>query len=238
MTWILRAAAVFAVAAFGYWFLQQNSTSTTNTPPPIVQTKPEIKPRVPTVRRPKSTPPRRDTPEAGTDPSSGIAQQDPDNSTPSPIEELNSPNTPDYVALANDYYRDRDFLPPKGSKGGSANSPAYNQALENFQDGKYNDAVSKIRPNLNIGTDALQQKELLAHSLYKSGQYEAAVPYFREVAASGKQPYAQRAEWGMALALLHQMPMKKPLFDRVLAGILNNPQHLFYSQAKRLEEQL
>ena len=238
MTWILRAAAVFVVAAFGYWFLQQNTTSTTNTPPPIVQTKPEIKPRVPTVRRPASRPPHRDAPAAVEESNPTLAQHDPGAGNPAPIEEMTGANAPDYAALANDFYRDRDFLPPKGSKGGTAGSASYNQALENFQDGKYNDVVSKIKPNLNLGADALQQKELLALSLYKTGQYEAAIPYFREIIASGKQPFAQRAEWGMALTLLHQMPTKKPLFDRVLAGILDNPQHIFYSQAKRLEGQL
>ncbi len=237
MTWVMRAAAVFILAAFGYWLLQENSTSVQDAPP-IAQTKPEIKPRVPTVRRPKSTPPHRDAPLPKNEIPGDLAQQNPDASDPAPIEEMTGSDAPDYAALANEFYRERDFLPPKGSKGGTAGTTAYNQALDNFQDGKYNDVVSKIKPALSTGTDALQQKELLALTHYKNGQFETAFPYFRELAGSGKQPYAQRAEWGMVLTLLKQMPAKKQLINRVLSGILDNPQHLFYNQAKQLQERL
>jgi hypothetical protein len=82
------------------------------------------------------------------------------------------------------------------------------------------------------------RKELLGHTYYKNRQYDAAYEQFRDIAASRKQPYAQRAEWAMALSLLQQMPAKKPLFDRVLSGILGDPGHPFYSQAKALEAKI
>lgn len=239
MTWILRAAAVLAVAALGYWMLRDDATSVSPAAPPVAQTKPEIKPRVPTVRRPNPAPPRRATPEPVEEQGTEIAQQDAGAETPAPVEEMiPAASAPDYAALANEFYRDQDFVPRKGSKGGNAGSAAYNQALDNFQDGKYNEVVSRLKPSLGVGADAIQQKELLALSLYKNQQYEAALPYFREVISSGKQPYAQRAEWALALSLLHQMPVKKPLFERVLAGILSNPEHLFHDQAQRLQARL
>lgn len=238
MRWIMRAAAILLIAFGTYWILEQYDPASPETNAPITSVKPEIKPRVPTVRRSKPTPPRQADPAPGDQPTSDIAQQDPIPSNPAPIEEMTGANAPDYAALADDFFRERDFLPPKGSKGGQAGSAAYNQALDNFQDGKYNDVVSKLKPTLGGGTDAIQQKELLALSQYKTKQYDSAVANFRDIAASGQQPYAQRAEWGMALALLNQMPTKKPLFDRVMANILNNQQHLYYEKAKSLEDRL
>ncbi len=239
MRWIMRAAAILLIAFGTYWILEQYDPASPETNAPITSVKPEIKPRVPTVRRSKPTPPRQAAPAPGEEQSTDYAQQhDPTTSDPAPIEEMTTADAPDYAALADDFFRERDFLPPKGSKGGQAGSAAYNQALDKFQDGKYTDAVSKLKPTLDSGADALQQKELMALSLYKNKQFDSAVTYFREIAASGKQPYAQRAEWGMALTLLNQMPTKKPLFDRVMANILNNPQHLFFEKAKSLEARL
>ncbi|MEZ4943668.1 MAG: hypothetical protein R3D58_22535 [Saprospiraceae bacterium] len=238
MRWIMRAAAILLIAFGTYWILEQYDPASPETNAPITSVKPEIKPRVPTVRRSKPTPPRQADPAPGDQPTSDYAQQDPTPLDPAPIEEMTGADAPDYAALADDFFRERDFLPPKGSKGGQAGSAAYNQALDKFQDGKYTDALSKLKPSPGSDTDAIQQKELLALSQYKTKQYDSAVANFRDIAASGKQPYAQRAEWGMALTLLNRMPTKKPLFDRVMANILNNPQHLFFEKAKSLEERL
>ena len=191
MRWIMRAAAVLVVALAGYWYVEIYQPSETESTAPITSTKPEIKSRTPSVRRPKPTPPRQAAPAPETGQNEHLAQQDPAPSDPAPIEELAGP---DYAALADEFYLERDFVPPKGSKGGQAGSAAYNQALDNFHSGKYNDAASRLKSTLNLGADAIQQKELLALSLYQSGQFEQAIPYFREVAASGKQPYAQRAQ--------------------------------------------
>jgi tetratricopeptide (TPR) repeat protein len=234
MTWLLRAAAVLTLAALGYWLLRDDTTSPE--PAPIVQTKPEIKPRVPSVRKRQQAIPRRDESIPGESTDELARQELP----PAPIEEMTSGDDPDYAALADEFFRERDFVLPKGSKGGVTGSTAYNQALKNFQDGKYNDVVSKVNPNLapDTGTDAIQQKELLALAHYQSNRYAEAAATFREIAASGKQPYAQRAEWGLTLAMLQQMPAQKGAFYRALTDILRDPEHLFYSQAKRLEERL
>ncbi|TNE66561.1 MAG: hypothetical protein EP344_02365 [Bacteroidetes bacterium] len=233
MTWIMRAAAVLLLAAFGYWLLQENATSIEDTPAPIARTKPEVKPRVPTVRKPQSRPPHRSTPAPAEPDNSDLAVEE----QPAPIEEMQTAAT-DYAALADSYYNQQDFVLPKGAKGGTAGSASYNQALEKFRDGKYTDVVTNLKPDISIGQDAVQQKELLALSHYQSGQYENALSYFRQVADSGKQPYAQRADWGMVLTLLHQMPAKKPLLDRVLAKIQSDPNHQFYNKAKDLEAQI
>lgn len=233
MTWALRIAAVLTVAALGYWLLREAPAPVQEAP--IARTKPEIKPRVPSVRKPTPGAPRRDEGLTTDEPTSDIAQQD---LPPAPIEEMQPAGTPDYAALANEFFRERDFIPPKGSKGGG--SAAYNQALKNVHDGKYNDAVTTIKPALApaTGTDAVQQKEVLAVAQYQSRRYAEAAATFQEITTAGIQPYAQRAEWGLTLALLQQMPAQKGAFYRALTDILRDTEHMFYQQAKRLEERL
>lgn len=240
MRWIMRAAAVLAVTVAGYWFLQQYDPAEPEATAPVASTKPEIKPRVPTVRRPKTKPPRQESPAAVEDENTDMAFEDPVPLNPAPIEEMGTSSTIDYAALADDFFNERDFVPAKGIKGGtgSSGSAAYNQALDNFQDGKYNQVVSKLKPSVNVGNDAVQQMELMALSLYKTKQYDEALSYFRDVVNSGKAPYAQRADWGLVLTVLNQMPAKKPLFDRAIAKILNNPSHPYYSDAQNLKARL
>ncbi|MBL7797312.1 MAG: hypothetical protein JNJ90_12515 [Saprospiraceae bacterium] len=233
MTWVLRAAAVLALAALGYWLLRDDSASSTAPSAPIVRTQPEIKPRVPTVRkRQQPIPQREQMPE--NEPAEEIAQQTPSEPAPAPIEEMSPEDDLDYAALAGEFFRERDFVAPTSSKSGSA---SYDQTLKNFQDGKYNDIISKTSPDSG-GDDAVGQKELLALAQYKSGRYTDAASTFRTIIAGGRQPYVQRAEWGLTLALLQELPTKKGQFYRALSDILRNPDHLFYTKAKRLEERL
>ncbi len=236
----MRIAAVLALAVFGWWLLRENDTGISDSAPPIVQKKPEIRSKTPSIR--KSTSPKPipapAAPEETEDPESGIAEQTPSEGAqpdvlPAPVYEIPETAGPDYAALADEFYRERDFIPPSGSKGGG--SASYQQALDNYRAGRYSDATSKLLPGAATGTDALLQKELMAHSLYKSGQYAAALPYLSNIISTRSQPYAQRAEWAMVLTLLHQMPEKKTLLDKVLSGILANPRHGFYSQARALK---
>ncbi len=233
MTWALRAAAVLALAALGYWLLRDDSATSTEPAAPIVRTQPEIKPRVPSVRKRQQPPiPQREQmPEE--EPAEDIVHQTPSEPVPAPIEEMSPDDDMDYAALANEFFRERDFVAPVSNKSGTT---SYDQALKNFQDGKYNDIISRTSPD--GGSDDVGQKELLALAQYKSGRYAEAATTFRGIIAGGRQPYVQRAEWGLTLALLQELPTKKGQFYRALTDILRNPDHLFYGKAKRLEERL
>lgn len=241
MAVLWRVAAVLTVALLGWWLLRESPTQAPEAAPKVVETKPEIRSKAPTVRKhqapykPTTTPANPNRTEEETE--TAIAERTP-SVPPTTVEtpaDLPPATGPDYAALSDEFYRDRDFVPPGGAKGGY-DTPSTGQALDSYQKGKFDDVISNLKPLSNIGPDAVQRKELIGLSYYKNGQWDAAIPYFREVISSGKQPYAQRAEWAMALTLLKQMPAKKPLFDRVMAGILANPQHAFYSRAKALQE--
>ena len=230
--WVWRVAAVLALAVLGWWLLR-DQTDSAPVEAPIVHTKPERRPRTPDIRRPAPAQHRPSLPEEG-GPSDGIAERE----EPAPIDELPAAGSPDYAALATEFYRERDFIPPKGAKGGTAGSASYDRAVEHFQNGRFDDVISLLKPALNLGADALQRKELLALALYNNQQYETAVPYWSEIIAAHRAPYSQRAEWAMALTLLHLQPAKQPLLNRVLSGILADPQHPFHRQALELQARL
>lgn len=234
-------AAVFVTAFFGWWLLRDSGSGASETTPTVVQTEPKNKTKNPVISKPKPAKPAgpQNAPFKKNETETGVAVQEPARKpeTPAPLEEMPQNETVDYAALAGEYYRERDFIPPVGSKSGSG-SASYDQALDSYRNGQYGNVITQLKPILNLGPDALSRQELLGHTYYKNRQFDAAYEQFRDIAASRKQPYAQRAEWAMALTLLQQMPAKKPLLDRVLATILADPGHPFYSRAKALEAKI
>ncbi len=227
LIWIARAAAVALVLAAGYWFIIRKSGEAPA--PQVVQTRPERKGQPPAWRKPQ----RRNEP---TSPSSAeVAQNE---LPPAPIEEM-QPEGPaiDYAAVADDFFREQDFLPPRGVKGGSA---AYLQGLRSLQDGRYQDITQTIKPDLlsSPTTEVVQQQELLAVAHYQSRQYADAETTFRYIATTGIQPYAQRAEWGLVLSLLKQMPQRRSALQPALEAILSRPEHPFYAKAQQLAKHL
>ncbi|MBK7937422.1 MAG: hypothetical protein IPJ82_10180 [Lewinellaceae bacterium] len=91
-----------------------------------------------------------------------------------------------------------------------------------------------LKPVLKLNPNALKTKELLAHSLYKNGRYDEAIPYFRELANSKDKAISERSEWALALALLHKMPAQKALLNRALDQILAKPGHTFGGRAREV----
>ncbi len=228
LVWALRAAAVVTALAVGYWLLHDDTAQPAT--PEVVQTpsKPKAK-TAPTWRKPA---PQR-TPPA--DSPANIAQEA---LPPAPIEEMAPAGTPiDYAAVADDFFRESDFVLPQGSKGGSI---AYWEALKNLQEGRLKEVTDAIKPERAplASSETLLQQELLAVAYYKSQRYADAEMAFRHIAASGKQPYVQRAEWGVVLTLLKQMPQRLAALDSALDVILRQPEHLFHEKAQQLRQRL
>lgn len=233
-------AAVFVTAFFGWWLLRDSGAGDATDAPPVAEAPAKDKKKSPAIRKPapakpgalKTGPQREETVQ---DEMAAQEERPRQTETPAPIDELPpSAASADYAALAGEFYRENDFIPPKGSKGGGTSS-SYNQALDSYRDGRLGNVITQLKPGLDQGADALQRRELLAHTYYKNGQYDAASEEFRAIIATRKSPYAQRAEWALVLTLLHQMPAKKPLLDRVLGNITANPGHPFYGQAQALK---
>ena len=230
------AAALLLLGVFGWWLLRPQEDI--GGPPPVVTTtKPEPPAAAPPKNRPapSSRPPAGDTGDdrvAGSPKPARPAPSVPP--APGPRESVPAPATVDYPALASAYYRESDFIRKTGN--GATESPGYGQALDSYRSGKYAEAEKLLGPLVKLNPNALKTKELLAHSLYKNGRYDEAIPYFRDLSGAKDKAVAERSDWALALALLHKMPAQKALLNRVLDNILANPGHAFYEKAKELKK--
>ncbi len=200
--WMRWAVAAMLVIAAGWWMIQR-VTPVEEAPvavqPDVPVTPPTTVPNTTTTPRTTPAPARPDRP-AGTRPPKEVIADAP---TPAPPVPAKKPT--DYAALADEFYRERDFVNNRTGSG---------------------------------ITKGLVVKELLGHSLLKSRKYDAAITAFQELSRSGKQPYADRAEWALALTYLHQMPRRSGALNQVLRNITTRPDHPFYSRAKVLQGRL
>lgn len=229
LKWVRWAAAAMVVFAAGWWLIRQ--TGPVEAPVAVQPETPATSPKTtPAPKQPERRPKTETPKEVITDASKRPAPV-PKTTPPAPVQK-----TVDYAALADEFYRERDFFPAGQSTGSGA--AGYDQALQDFKKGKYSDILPKLRPGGKLDSKDLKTKELLAHSLLKSGQYDAAIAAFREIVNTRKQPYADKAEWAMALTYLRQMPGKSAELDRALSRIVARPGHLFYGSAMALRERL
>lgn len=236
--WAAGVAAMFLLGVFGWWLLRPQTDI--GGPPPVV-TAPNS--RTPITTRPKTTPRPLSRPpgaSSGDDRVANAPKSAPASPAHPPVEKPREPAPPpatiDYPALASAYYRETDFIQKSGS--GAAESPGYGQALDSYKSGKYGDAEKLLKPFLKLNPNALKTKELLAHSLYKNGRYDEALPYFLDLSGAKDKAVAERSDWAMALTLLHKMPAQKALLSRTLDKIIAQPGHAFYGKAKELKSKL
>lgn len=231
LRWIGWAAAAVVLLMAGWWFFR--------TPQPVeapVAVQPTI-PATPSSKTPTPARPNEKTPAA--EPEKDIAQNAPRRETPTPQPAPPAPRekTVDYAALADEYYRQNTFFPSNSNSGGTG-AASYDRAVQDFKKGKYAELLSQWRRGGKLNANDLKVKELVAHSLLKSGQYDEAVNTFREIVNTRRQPYADRAEWALALTYLKQMPGKEALLQKSLDRILARPGHGFYGEAKALKGRL
>lgn len=227
-------AALLLLGVFGWWLLRPQEDI--GGPPPVVTT---TKPKPPV-----STPPKTSVRPSFKPPGSHGDDRVADSPKPSPArpapsgptipEPAPTPATVDYAALASSYYRESDFIQKTGN--GVTESPGYGQALDSYRSGKYAEVEKLLKPLVKLNPNALKTRELLAHSLYRSGRFDEALPYFRDLTNSKDKAVAERSDWALALTLLHKMPAQKALLNTVLDNILANPQHAFYEKAKDMKK--
>ncbi len=239
--WAVGVAAALILGIFGWWLLQPQADI--GGAPPIVsapKSKPPAATPPKTTPRPSQKPPTSQPKEEEDARVAETLKPTPVIPTPKPEAKPTAPTTKpavvDYPALAATYYREEDFIQKSGN--GAGDAPGYGQALDSYKSGKYADAEKLLKPILKLNPNALKTKELLAHSLYKKKQYDAAIPYFRELANSKDKAIAERSEWALALTVLQKMPAQKALLNRTLDKILAKPGHAFYGKASQLKNAL
>lgn len=241
--WAVGIAALLILGAFGWWLMQPQADI--GGPQPIV-TVPKTKPPVTTPPSGKPKPSQKPPTSQPKDDEADDRVADKPTTSPSKTSPTVKPETrptvptkpaePNYPALAATYYREQDFMTKNGgSASGSNESPGYGQALDSYKSGKYGDVEKLLKPVLKNKPDALQTKELLAHSLYQRGQYAEALTYFRQLSGAKDKALAERSEWATALTLLHQMPAQKATLVRTLDKIIAKPGHAFNTKARELK---
>jgi tetratricopeptide (TPR) repeat protein len=261
---VRAAAAVLVLAVAGWLLLRDRTADLTPTAPIATTTEPTPKPSTPSKKttpttRPTpnttrtQTPPRnQSTPTRKPEPS--VAER-PKASAPKSNTPTTTPSTPPaatprnveprvYASLSREFYRESDFAaatsapPPSGSGISALQSQAYNEAVRKFRSGSYGDVSRLLQPLLKVSPNSTGAKELLAHALYRQGRYAQALPYFRQLANSGRGPVAERAQWAVVLTTMQQMPQQQSLFNSTLNRIANQSGHEFNSQARALKQRL
>lgn len=228
LRWIGWAAAAVVLVVAGWWFIR---------PAQPVEAPVAVQPAPPPSKTPTTVRPEGKTPAAN--PEKDLAKNTPRRETPTPQPVIPAPRekTVDYAALADEYYRQSTFFPSNSNSGGTG-AASYDRAVQDFKKGKYSDLLSQWKKGGKLNANDLKTRELVAHSLLKNGQYDEAVNAFREIINTRSQPYADRAEWALALTYLKQMPGKEALLQKSLDRILARPGHGFYGEAKALKERL
>lgn len=229
--WAIGVAAMLVAGIFGWWLLRPQTDI--GGPSPIANA-PKTAPRVmtPTKKTPR---PAQQAPSSRTKEEGG-AMAETAQQKPLPTAPTNPTATIDYSALADTYYREADFM--QQQSGSPADPSGYGEALDSYNSGKYSDVEKLLKPLQKNDRNALKNKELLAHSLYQRGRYTEATAYFRQLAGAKDKVLAERAEWALALSLLHRMPAEKTALSSILNRIVAKQGHAYYSNAVELKKRL
>lgn len=236
---LLAWAAAMAGMVMAAWWLALRYNPD---PAPLAQHRPTPKPA------PQNTPAPVPNRKPGAEKNTGRPRELPAPARPDePVAQVVEPKSPDiqpklsngtrpekdYAALAADFYREQDFF--NNQAGNTAGDALYNRAYGDFKAGKFSNVTQSLRSTLSGNN---RNKELIAHSFYQSARYDAAYDVFNELRSARDGAMAERADWGLALTLLHQLPAKRPLLDRVLDKIATKPGHTYASEAKSLKAKL
>ncbi len=77
-------------------------------------------------------------------------------------------------------------------------------------------------------------RELEAHALFRSGQYDEASAILGQIAHVGIEPYHERAQWYFALSQLAGNRWNSSQTQRMIATIEADPEHSYHSRLKQL----
>jgi tetratricopeptide (TPR) repeat protein len=88
--------------------------------------------------------------------------------------------------------------PPAPERQMGENLAVWQRAVPDYEEGRYREFIEIIAP---LDTLSPQMKYYLAHSYFQTGQYEASIPLFSEL-AGGNTLFNRRAAWYEVLARL------------------------------------
>jgi len=207
------AAAMLCIAAIGVygWFKRPVATAPVQSAP--VQPPPDSALRLP---------------QAGNDPA------------PKPQEDapVSSPKTesPRYLALATQLYRDPDFETLRGASP-DAGDP-FESALSFWKKHDWVGVLSALNGVSASDPQFVRAQAFRGHAQFKLKRYDQAVEMFKSVSSSRVQPWAEEADWYLLLAQMAEGKANSPDFQKGLQKLLSDAGHPYFGEAERLRKAL
>lgn len=183
---------------------------------------------------PKQTPPPEKTGplELSTpQPSPAIAQPVTAPKLPAP-----PPAAPSYTALALRQLPDPVRTAFRRTKTDTLALSPFRRAQDAFAAGNYPETLVLLAQ-----TDSAQAQSaafLAAHALFRLKKFEEASLRFTALIEQNSRQYKFQSEWGLLMCRLADWPQGEKAFRQQLNGILGQPNHPYYNQAKRLWQKL
>jgi len=109
-------------------------------------------------------------------------------------------------------------------------------AMTYYSEGNYQTAYAKLQNLYDPGDPNDTVSYYLGASLLYQGNPEDSREYLIEVMKSGDSPFRERAEWLLALSYIKEGKPSEAM--NILEQILADEDHLFYSKAEALREEI
>jgi hypothetical protein len=112
----------------------------------------------------------------------------------------------------------------------------FSQAQQAYTAGNYQQTL-----DLLAQTDSTRRQSatfLRANALFHLGRFAAAEAQFATLVDQNSRQYRYPAEWGMLLCRLANTPNREQAFRQQLDAILQQPEHPYFEQAKKLKKEI
>lgn len=147
-----------------------------------------------------------------------------------------SPPAPSYTALALRQLPDPVRTAFRRTKKDTLALSPLRRAQDAFVAGDYTETLVLLA--LTDSSQAQSAAFLAAHALFRLKKFGEASKIFTSLIGQNSRQYKFQSEWGLLMCRLTDLPQGEKAFRQQLNGILENPDHPYYNQAKRLWQKL
>lgn len=146
------------------------------------------------------------------------------------------PPSPSYTALALRQLPDPVRTAFRRTKKDTLALSPLRRAQDAFVAGDYTETLVLLAQ-----TDSAQTQSahfLAAHALFRLKKFAEASKRFTSLIEQNSQQYRFQSEWGVLMCRLADLPQGEKAFRQQLNSILDQPNHPYYNQTKRLRQKL
>lgn len=143
-----------------------------------------------------------------------------------------------WLAMAREAWPLPDYSGIRGGDEPAAQAPLPARAAAFFQKKDYAAVADLLEAVPPTDPNYWMLSEMYAQACFLSGDVQRAARRLRSIAASGQMPFAERAEWCLALCCLADFPQGRAEFEALVRRIAADDGHPYTDAAKRLTERL